>query len=109
MTRVAAGGATTRQAGPGFSPCPASGAQRGIPDVRRVETRALPATISERADVFRVTGEALRDGKITALEAQRIHREVVEAHVALDELDEDVRASVTSDGRASSLAEASDA
>lgn len=85
-----------------------SGAQRGIPDVRRVETRALPATISECADVFRVTGEALRDGKITALEAQRIHREVVEAHVALDELDEDVRASVTSDGRASSLAEASD-
>ncbi len=86
-----------------------SGAQRGTADAKRVETHALPATISECADVFRETGEALRDGKITRTEAQRIHREVVEAHVALDELDEDVQASVVSDGRMATLREAGNA
>ena len=83
-----------------------SGARQGYNDTKRIEVYALPATISECSDVFVATGEALRDGKITKPEAQRISREIAQAHVALEQLKEDVEASVCDSGRASTLTEA---
>lgn len=72
-----------------------------------LEMQSLPTTISECADVFRATADALRDNHVDRDEAQRITRECIEAIEALQQLRHDVEASLPSaDSRVTSLAEA---
>lgn len=82
-----------------------SGARQAALDAKRIDVCVLPATIAECSDVFVAAGEALRDGLITKREALRISREIAEAHIALEQLKEDVEACARDQRRASTLVE----
>ncbi|HOF40648.1 MAG TPA: hypothetical protein PLD73_11280 [Candidatus Hydrogenedentes bacterium] len=83
-----------------------TGARKLPIDAKGVGTSSLPATICECSEVFVAVGDALRDGQISKREAFRISREIAEAHLALEQLKEDVEASARDQRRASSLMEA---